>query len=552
MKTPAVCIFVLIVVLPPVATDARGHLNTARSDVTRYATVPKSAPGAISGLQTSSSGHVDAGSMAAIESSAPRKLEEEFANMERSQLIARIKDLMTQINETNATVKALKAQINQTNAKPQPSTINDTSAHREDSNMTRSQADIASNASENASGKSLPMCWADTTIPHHIASIEHVTGWSWQAYAFLGSISFFCICSQCACCIYCTFITPQSVANDVAETWTSGNVLWGYLAGYSQLNDMLAIGLLLRREMRFRIFTPVLLPLVSWPWSTCNDGTPWWTYAALVPIVCRAKYFEWWILKRLTKNPIAAICSWSFLLGAVDHVDWFLDGMFQVQAIKCDEAVTPIFLAELQNSVFCPLAPIMIYMRFCGLTVLSMLAGTFVLQMLGSMGTGVANLEACADVACFGAVSDHYRLLGHESEGGIVKVLITFLKVALKNSFQLWLQATFFGLAYNELTATGKAKLGISILFGIVGVVFKTRLAAVVTCSQFMAACRFRRKDLACIVVFIWSVQLTSVWLAIWSLLKIYRSWTCPDHLWNIIAGCIEKPYVPYYLKPEY
>jgi len=284
------------------------------------------------------------------------------------------------------------------------------------------------------------------------------------------------------------------------------------------------------------------LPLISLPWSTCEDGTPWWTYVAIIPVVCRAHYFEFWILKRLQSNPWSAVFSFGFMLGLVDHVDWFLDGIFQVHAWKCDEVVTGIMLGEVEDSVLCPFACILKYMRFWGMTVLSMLAGTLVLQTLGGMGSDVAHFEASADVACFGAVSDHYRLMGHASEGGLAKVVITFLKVGLKNSFQLWLQTTFFGLAYEQLSFTGKVKIVLSTLCGIVGVVFKTRLAAVVTCSQFIAACKFQRKDLAFVVLIIWSVQLTAVLLVTWSLVKIYWSWKCEEHLWNILNGCTSKP----------
>merc|ERR1719468_1386736 len=127
----------------------------------------------------------------------------------------------------------------------------------------------------------------------------------------MGAVTVGCAVSQCACCIYCTFLTPNSLATDVADAWNRGGL---FLTGYSQMNEMLAIAHLLRREMRFRLFTPIILPLMSLPWSTCRDGTPWWTYVLLIPIVCRAKYFEYWILKRLASNPGSAMLSFGFVL----------------------------------------------------------------------------------------------------------------------------------------------------------------------------------------------------------------------------------------------
>eukprot|EP00415_Alexandrium_ostenfeldii_P003967 UN3967 len=69
---------------------------------------------------------------------------------------------------------------------------------------------------------------------------------------------------------------------------------------------------------------------------------------------------------------------------------------------------------------------------------------------------------------------------------------------------------------------------------------FKTRLAATVTCQQFFTACSYGRPDLACLVLSILLVQLFAFALVAWTITKVYESYACPTHLWNIQFGCVD------------
>ena len=42
-----------------------------------------------------------------------------------------------------------------------------------------------------------------------------------------------------------------------------------------------------------------LIPLVGLWQTTCEDGTPTWVYALYLPLLVRAKYVEWQILKQV-------------------------------------------------------------------------------------------------------------------------------------------------------------------------------------------------------------------------------------------------------------
>mmetsp|Transcript_62457 Transcript_62457/g.140820 ORF Transcript_62457/g.140820 Transcript_62457/m.140820 type:complete len:503 (+) Transcript_62457:57-1565(+) len=348
-----------------------------------------------------------------------------------------------------------------------------------------------------------------------------------------------CVLSQLSCCVYCSCVSTRSLLKDVGGCIQRGDFLYSQLPE-SRMDEMEVVGAMLQREMRLKVFTPFLLPLLTFPWTDCHHGSPLWGYMAFLPLIARSKYIEVGILQKVSKKGWRAMLSISFVLGLVDHLDWFTDGLFPIQAFRCDMYATPYFLESLSQSLLWPLEYVVSIIRFWGVAALTLSTSVLALQAFGTMGEGIAGLASAADVACFGAVAQHYEHLIPEEDKGLSQVVTTLLKVLLKNTVQLWFQASFFGLMFGKLSTWGKAKILFMMCVGIVGAISKTRLAAQVNCKQICRAWSSGRKDLAGIVVMIIAAQLASLVMVGWVVLKLYKSFTCPTHLWNVSSGCVE------------
>merc|ERR1712187_739990 len=85
-----------------------------------------------------------------------------------------------------------------------------------------------------------------------------------------------------------------------------------------------------------------------------------------VPLIARAKWVEWWILTKLGKASLGTLMSASFVLGATDTADWITDGIFPVQAFKCEPFATEAFAYTFSQSKMPFLAPIVSKLTFTG------------------------------------------------------------------------------------------------------------------------------------------------------------------------------------------
>jgi len=146
------------------------------------------------------------------------------------------------------------------------------------------------------------------------------------------------------------------------------------------------VGRLLQSEMRLKILTPILIPGLTFHWTTCEDGAPWWGYAIAVASVFRAKYFEWSILRRVTRSGWGSVFTLAFAVGLMDHLDWYTDGFFIAHAYKCDPRATERFMQMVNHSLLTPMAPLFRLIGFWSLAVASVVSALVTQQTLGSEG----------------------------------------------------------------------------------------------------------------------------------------------------------------------
>lgn len=100
-------------------------------------------------------------------------------------------------------------------------------------------------------------------------------------------------------------------------------------------------------------------------------------------------------------------------------------------------------------------------------------------------------------------------------------------KLLLGSVVQLWLQVSFFELAYNSLGAEARIKLAARIALSVL------HLAARLKATPFrLGAPALALASLAC--------ALTG-----WAVLKVFYGFTCPSHVWEVPQGCVEVAPAP-------
>eukprot|EP00931_Biecheleriopsis_adriatica_P117635 TRINITY_DN93135_c0_g1_i1.p1 TRINITY_DN93135_c0_g1~~TRINITY_DN93135_c0_g1_i1.p1 ORF type:complete len:417 (-),score=70.12 TRINITY_DN93135_c0_g1_i1:124-1374(-) len=108
-----------------------------------------------------------------------------------------------------------------------------------------------------------------------------------------------------------------------------------------------------------------------------------------------------------------------------------------------------------------------------------------------------------------------------ESAGRIYFAMAIFIKAFLGNALSLWFQGSFMALTFDMTTPEAKIKI-------IFSMVISAIQAAVRCCS-------------ASAKLGIPGFLISSFIMAfiVWSFVKVYHAYACPDHLWNLTSGCV-------------
>jgi len=102
--------------------------------------------------------------------------------------------------------------------------------------------------------------------------------------------------------------------------------------------------------------------------------------------------------------------------------------------------------------------------------------------------------------------------------------MILLQKVFLGNVLALWLQGSFVALTFADGYSTARVKLIISMIF--------SGLQAAVRCLRVCHQTGSLGLSISIFVMF----------FVIWSFVKVYKAYVCPDHLWNLTTGCVSAP----------
>jgi len=99
---------------------------------------------------------------------------------------------------------------------------------------------------------------------------------------------------------------------------------------------------------------------------------------------------------------------------------------------------------------------------------------------------------------------------------------VLFIRVFLGNVMSMWLQASFLALTFDHETQEGRMKLVFSMVV--------SALQAMRRCHSAVA----KAGTAAFVVAFLIFVFI------IWTAVKVFKAFSCPDHLWNLTTGCVD------------
>ena len=347
------------------------------------------------------------------------------------------------------------------------------------------------------------------------------------------------------------------------------------------------LGRQVRTEARLMLLV-ALLPLGSAPWTSCLGGSPTWLYVLYLPFLLRSKVVEYQIIKKFGIEWRPALL-FEYGMGVLEHLDWFTDGAFPVQAYMCEPGITAAWAAAFDQSWGWVWAPIIRVLHFCGVVVLVLILSAVAQQsavvpfwywdsdlpdfrlwdqqnmdkqkdfpvesrwplQLIKERNQASRAALSADTACFAAVamlSDKKadeagnkcwatsQPTFHAADSFVVtcgrlrsrQYSMVLFKVVLENLGQLYLQVSFYSILFDDLSPSARFKLLVSIGAGLLAAFRRL----------FDVACRLQHNGLH--VCFGWTLYvLPGMMILLWVSLKLYFTHTCPHHQWNFSTGCV-------------
>jgi len=437
-----------------------------------------------------------------------------------------------------------------------------------------------------------------TTSAAHIPRV-----WTWESVLLAvpcGLIFACCLCERCLQVLRLALselktgdeghaLNDSDPASSDSGTDTSEFMafLFGKQSVASTELDWDEIGRQVRREARLMLAVAVL-PLVSAPWTSCLSGSPTWLYISYLPFLLRSKMVEYKIIRKLGIQWRPALL-FEYAIGVLEHLDWFTDGAFPVQAYMCEPGITDTWAAAFDQSWGWVWAPVIRLLHFFGVALLVLILSFAAQQSalvpfcycdndlpdftiwdqrhidkqkefpvecrwpttLIKERNQASRAALSADTACFAAVA---MLFDQRKDAAgdkcwdmsrpTFKAEDTFqvtcgrlrirpfstvlFKVVLENLAQLYLQVSFYAIMFHDLNPLARFKLLVSISAGLLSAL--KRLIDVASTLQ--------QNGLH--VCFGWLLYvLPGMIVLVWVSLKLYFAHTCPHHQWNFSTGCV-------------
>lgn len=345
----------------------------------------------------------------------------------------------------------------------------------------------------------------------------------WHRLSQAAAVLLAVCCSSCW--VFCAAISLSGRTGVVSDAGLSRNTHFLYDPLDESVGD---VGKKLRGEARLMLLLP-FIALLGLPGTTCDDGPPIFLYCIYLPFLVRCKVLEYrWLVKFGDWQLSAAV---PFFFGALEHMDFFTDGLFPLQAYKCDPQVTEHFAIAFQQSVASILAPVIGYVHFWGLALLTLVAAVLSQQAAVSWSE---DLVVAADISGMAALAERWGKTANMDASFSFYIFIT--KVSIENCVQLWLQASFFCLTFERTSSEAKVKLLISMGLGLVSAFLKSLKQMFNWPMVFGGNPVLILTYMMCAYVL---PSIVSICFVAWACAKLYFSYMCDSHLWNLSSGCV-------------
>eukprot|EP00438_Fugacium_kawagutii_P026093 Skav226884 [mRNA] locus=scaffold1187:388174:390597:+ [translate_table: standard] len=251
----------------------------------------------------------------------------------------------------------------------------------------------------------------------------------------------------------------------------------------------------LHQEVLLMLICPCLAFLAA-PWTTCEEGTPSWTYLLYLPVIARSKWVE---RQLMLSRQVWGLIFVVFCTAAA--AQQFLGALFgHVTSDEDYDTVDEPLLADLAAM------------------------------------HGLAELLEREDYE----ISVSAQVDNPDNAKTTRLLLVGLFKVALENIPQLLLQSSFLALVFDQLTPVGRAKVLFSILLGLASASQKI-WEATRECVKLI--CRMKDKwdrDDWCFSSIISALFMLAPAFILWTVVKLYFVFHCETHLWNWGSGCVE------------
>merc|ERR1712137_725388 len=145
----------------------------------------------------------------------------------------------------------------------------------------------------------------------------------------------------------------------------------------------------------------------------CKDGPPAWIYYVYLPFALRSRFIEGSLL--MYAEGLKPVHLLYFCLGVLEHMDWFTDALFPIQAYACDATVTPSWALTWHESSLPIVGEIVSAMHFWFISLLVFIAAALSQQAVAH-SYGKKDCAAAADVAAFGGIASLTEVpAGHDN-----------------------------------------------------------------------------------------------------------------------------------------
>lgn len=271
----------------------------------------------------------------------------------------------------------------------------------------------------------------------------------------------------------------------------------------------------------------------------CEDGTPDFLFGGISVVMGVASawqaYYFWGSAPDFISKIMLIV---AIIFGLLDLMDFFTDGQQLALAVLCDDKFHKDFVVTFQQSSFAFVAQVVNRVHMYGLLAISM--GVAVIsQAVVTTGTQLSDEPRVCVLATYVGLGALSKVLAPEGFTVIFRAPTTGL---FENVPGVYLQTSLFGLTFDSTDDKTKIKQLVSLALSGVGML-KMAVETLILIRKKVSPPQnwseiFSGRIIMTTLCLAYCVA--SIVLAIICTLRIWFSYVCESHLWNVTSGCVD------------